>query len=161
MSAPALEYTTTCRICGKDVARAPSLDIPLVGQPGKRAEKLLAVLLKHLTNHHLQDFQLGQGLQHEFQAFCVLNAFAFADPCVMPRLELTRASVFAAVRKNTLQDSALENITAGFGLDPDDAAKVNEALRAVRDVCCELGQYAPKVPEAASRLVIPSTKAAN
>jgi hypothetical protein len=132
------------------------LDIPLIGNPGKRAEKLLAVLVKHLTHHHLEQFQKGQGLWNEFQAFCVLNAFAFADPSIMPRLELTRASVFASVRKNTIQDSALEHIIAGFGLDPEDADKVIAAMKAVRDACCELGPYAPKVPEQPAQIVTPA-----
>jgi hypothetical protein len=145
MSAPALEYTTTCRICGKDVARSVSLDIPLIGNPGKRAEKLLAVLLKHLTNHHPADLKLALALHWEFYAFCILNSFAFADPSVMPRLELTRASVFAAVRKNTVTDEMLEQLMPD--IDALALPAVLTALKAVRDVCCELGQYAPNVPE--------------
>lgn len=150
---PALEFTTTCRLCHKDVARAVSLEIPLVGNPGKRAEKLLAILLKHLTSHHLREFQQGQALFQEFQAFCVLTAFDFADPSIMPRLELTRAAIFERVRKNTMADSAIDHVIAGFGLDPEDALKVNQAMKALRDACCEFGEYAPKVPEQATNLV--------
>jgi hypothetical protein len=154
MSAPVVDYAAICRICGKE-ARAVSLNIPIIGHPGERAMKLLAVLSKHLTLHHPKAMQAGTALAQEFQAWCILNAFTFQDPSIMPRLELTRASVFASVRKNTIQDSALEKIVAGFALDPEDAEKVNAAMKAVRDACCELGPYAPKVPEQAAQIVTP------
>jgi hypothetical protein len=145
--APALEYVTSCRICGKDVARSVSLDIPIMGQPGQRAEKLLALLVKHLTAAHLPEFQKGMALLQEFQAFCVLNAFAFGDPSIMPRLELTRASVFASVRKNVITDEAIVKLATELSPDVNgNDPKVIEVMKAVRDACCELGPYAPKIP---------------
>jgi hypothetical protein len=66
---------------------------------------------------------------------------------MMPRLENIRASIFAVVRKNSMSDSSIEHIVAGFGLDPEDAKKVNQAMKALRDACCEFGQFAPKAPD--------------
>jgi hypothetical protein len=128
-----------------------------MGQPGQRAEKLLALLVKHLTAAHFPEFQKGMALLQEFQAFCVLNAFAFQDPSIMPRLELTRASVFASVRKNVVTDESIGKLVTGLALElpAEDPKKIGadsieaciEAMKTLRDACCELGRYAPTVPE--------------
>jgi hypothetical protein len=112
----------------------------------------MKVLLKHLATHHTRELAEGAALLNEFQAFRILSAFEYEDASMEPRLENIRAAIFAIVRKNGFVDSALEHVVAGFGLDPEDAAKVNEALRAVRDACCELGEFAPRVP-AESKIV--------
>lgn len=140
-------YRTSCKLCRRDVAESPALDIPIIGQPGKKAEELMKVLVKHLTKHHAKEFQEGAALLAEFPPFLILSAFNYEDPTMPPRLENIRAAIFAIVRKNSMTDASLEHIVAGFGLDPDDAAKVNQAMKAVRDACCEFGQFAPKVPE--------------
>ncbi|HUD73522.1 MAG TPA: hypothetical protein VMQ76_00510, partial [Terracidiphilus sp.] len=50
------KYVTTCRLCRKEIAKAPSLDLPVLGQPGKRMNDLMQVLTKHLGKHHAQEF---------------------------------------------------------------------------------------------------------
>ena len=35
------KYTTTCRLCHKEIAKAPALDIPVVGHPNKRMTDLM------------------------------------------------------------------------------------------------------------------------
>ena len=147
-------YRTTCNLCHKAVAESPALEIPIIGDPGKRTQELLNVLMKHLTKHHAEPLQKGAALAAEFTPFLILSAFSFEDPSIVPRLENIRAAIFAHVRKNSFTDASLEHIVAGFGLDPDDAVKVNEAMRAVRDACCEFGQFAPQIP-APSPLVTP------
>lgn len=142
-----MKFFTACKICGKKVAESPALNIPIVGEPGKPVQDLLKVLLKHLTLHHTQELMEGAALFSEFQAFRILSAFEFEDPSMPPRLERIRAVMFQMVRKNGFNDGALEHMVAGFGLDPDDARKVNEAFRVIRDCCCELGQFAPGIPE--------------
>lgn len=141
------KYTTTCKLCRQKVAEAPALDIPIVGDPGKRGKKLMQVLTTHLGTHHPQEFAQGAALLDETLSFLVLAAFQHEDPSVDPRIEAIRAQLFARVRKNTLADSMLEHIVAGFGLDPEDAQKVNEAMRSIRDACCEFGEFAPRVPQ--------------
>jgi hypothetical protein len=140
-------YLTTCKLCAKRVAESPSLDIPIIGAPGKGVQELMQILVKHLTKHHAEEFQKGAALVAEFKPFLILSAFHFEDPTMDPRLEIIRAAIFAVVRKNTLSDASLEHIVKGFGLDPDDAQKVNEAMKSVRDACCEFGPFAPKLPE--------------
>jgi len=139
-------YVTTCKLCRRAVAESPALEIPIIGHPGKRVEDLLKVLLKHLTKHHAAELMEGAALLNEFQAFRILSAFDYEDPTMTPRLENIRAAIFALVRKNGFTDASIQHIVAGFGLDPEDAAKVNEAMRTVRDACCEFGQWAPKIP---------------
>jgi hypothetical protein len=138
------KYVTTCRLCRTAVAKAPALEIPTVGAPGKRFNDLITVLTKHLVKHHAQEFKEGAALLDEILYFLVLTAFEHEDPSVDPKIEAIRAHVFQKVRKNSFADAMLDHIVAGFGLDPDDADKVNQAMRAVRDACCEFGQYAPQ-----------------
>lgn len=144
---PITKFTTSCKLCHKKIAESPALNIPVIGHPGKPVEDLLKVLLKHLTIHHTAELMEGAALFNEFQAFRILSAFDFEDPSMAPRLERIRAVMFTLVRKNGFADGALEHLVAGFGLDPDDAKKVNEAMRTIRDCCCELGQFAPAIPE--------------
>ena len=137
------KYTTTCRLCRKEVAKAPALEIPVVGQPNKRMTDLMQVLTKHLGKHHSQEFQQGAALLDETLAFLVLSAYDHEDPSIGPRFEAIRAQLFRRVRKNTMEDNMIEHVVAGFGLDPDDASKVNQAMKSLRDACCELGTFAP------------------
>jgi hypothetical protein len=137
------KYTTTCRLCRKEVAKAPALDIPVVGQPGKRLNELIAVLIKHLLKHHGQDLERGARIVDEVRAFLVLTAYDHEDPVAPKMIEDIRAQLFQRVRKNTMEDAMIEHVVAGFGLDPDDADKVNQAMKSLRDACCELGTFAP------------------
>jgi hypothetical protein len=150
------KYTTTCKLCRRAVAESPSLDIPVIGDPGKRAGELMTVLLKHLMKYHAKELKAGadfaKAVGRELPAFMIMHAFIHEDPSVGPRLESTRVSLFAMMRKNSMTDASLEHIVAGFGLDPDDARKVNEAMKAVRDACCEFGEFAPKTAES-SKLI--------
>ena len=138
------KYTTTCRLCRKEVAKAPSLEVPVVGQPGKRMKDLQTILTKHLGTHHLQDFQSGAALLDDVMEFLVFSAFDHEDPSIDPRVEAIRARIFAKVRKNTMADNMIDHVVASMGLDPSDAVKVNQAMKAIRDACCEFGEYAPK-----------------
>ena len=137
------KYVTTCRLCRKEVAKAPALDLPVVGQPGKRMNDLMQVLTKHLGKHHAHEFKEGAALLDDTLAFLVLTAYDHEDPSVDPRIEAIRARVFQKVRKNTMEDNMIEHVIATFGLDPDDAVKVNQAMKSLRDACCELGAFAP------------------
>lgn len=141
------KYATTCRLCRKRVAEAPALELPIVGNPGKRLNDFKTVLTKHLAKHHLEDFQAGAALLDETLEFLVLTAYDHQDPSVDPRVEAIRARIFQKVRKNTMADSMIEHIVASIGLDPGDAMKVNGAMKALRDACCEFGQFAPKSAE--------------
>ena len=149
MSAPLIasvtgKYRTTCRLCGKDVAESSPLEIPLVGKPGDKADALFPILYRHLTKRHPEECKPGIALSAEIPVFFVLAAFTSEDPSLTARLEQTRASIFAVVRKNTIADATIEHLVAQFGLDAEAAAKVNEAMRELRNACCELGPYAPK-----------------
>ncbi len=145
------KYTTTCKLCRRAVAESPSLDIPVIGDPGKRAAELMTVLVKHLMKYHAKELKAGadfaKAIAQELPAFMIMHAFIHEDPSVAPRLENIRAPLFAMMRKNSMTNASLEHIVAGFGLDPDDATKVNEAMKAVRDACCEFGEFAPKTLE--------------
>jgi hypothetical protein len=153
----AVMHTTTCKLCKKAIARMPALDIPVIGDPGRKAAELMKVLYKHLSNHHPEQLQegaqLAARLQQEIPAFLILAAFQHEDPSMVSRMEGIRSIIFQLSRKNTMTDASLQHIIAGFGLDPDDESKVNEAFRALRDVLCEIGPFAPKIPQ--DSLIIP------
>ena len=140
------KYTTTCRLCRKEVAKAPALDLPIVGQPGKRMTDLMQVLTKHLGKHHAEEFQQGAALLDETLSFLVLTAYDHEDPSIDPRVEAIRARIFQKVRKNSMPDARIEHVVATFGLDPEDADNVNRAMKQLRDACCEFGEYAPANP---------------
>jgi hypothetical protein len=65
--------------------------------------------------------------------------------------------VFISVRRNTFADDALAYTASLLGSTPDQTAEIAKALRAVRDACCEFGQYAPQNgnPPALSALITP------
>ncbi len=114
---------------------------------------------KHLAKYHPEQFAQGTAFLDEVLSFLVFSAFHCQDPSVSPRLERIRAAIFAQVRKNTLEDSMLRHITAGFGLDPQQERDVNQALQAVRDACCEFGPHAPAgniSPAEPSPLIVPA-----
>lgn len=145
-------YVTTCKLCRRDVAETPALEIPIIGDPGKKAQELMTILVKHLARYHAKELKEGadfaNAVGRELPAFMIMHAFKHEDPSVAPRLENIRAPLFAMMRKNSMTDASLEHIVAGFGLDSEDAAKVNQAMKAVRDACCEFGEFAPKTPQA-------------
>ncbi len=144
-----------CKLCqGRRGIEHPPLNIPTVGEPGKETQDLMKAALQHLAKYHAEELGKGIALQQEFQAFRILSVFEYEDPGIVPRLELIRAAVFDIVRKNSMSDDNLKYIISGIGLDADDACKVLEVFKAVRDACCELGKFAPKVPEE-SRILTP------
>lgn len=147
-------FTTTCKLCHRRVAEAPALEIPIIGNPGHRAEQLTKILVKHLTKHHAEKFQEGAALMAEMPAFLILSAFHFEDPTMPPRLENIRAAIFAIVQKNTLTDDSLLTIAANLGLDPEDTARVHQAMKHVRDACCEFGSFAAKLPAESKILAV-------
>jgi hypothetical protein len=140
--ATALKYYTTCRLCHKRIAETDPLEIPLIGHPGRKVEKLMPILLRHLTKHHQPEFQRGVELAKEVTPFLILSAFDYEDPSVLPRLESIRAQIFAVVRKNSITDDSLRYLVSELGLSEEDAAKVLGVLTAVRNACCEVGEFA-------------------
>jgi len=160
----AQQFEARCRFCkdpedasrGKLIATTVGLNIPVIGEPGKLTQDYMGCLYRHLAKRHQDKLNYGGGIVAEMQAFLVLCAFEHDDPSIQPRLERIRAMLFSLVRKNTIADSMLEHIVAELGLDPDDAQKVNAAMRAIRDACCELGQHAAQIPDEARRVIIPT-----
>jgi hypothetical protein len=140
------KYRTTCRLCGKAVAESGPLEMPIIGNPGDKAAALTTILYRHLSRHHKDELIQGSALASEVPPFFILAAFQSEDPTLTARVEQVRAAIFALVRKNSMQDSMIEHIVATIGLDPDDAKKVAEAMRALRDACCEMGTFAPSTP---------------
>lgn len=145
-------YTTTCRLCNLKISKPP-LELPIIGRATKPAEELFKVLIKHLALKHPEEFAQGAVLAAEVPAFFTLAAFHSEDPSLTARIENVRAGIFALVRKNSMQDAMVEHIVASLGLDPQDAAKVNEAMKALRDACCEFGQFAPNTPNLPKSLI--------
>lgn len=145
------KYTTTCRLCQKPIARSA----PIEPQTGKRdlgrERALLEKMLGHLIARHNSEFQRGveqsklmEELAKEYKPFLILGAFDCDDPNVSQRLEQIRAAIFISVRRNAVSDGVIEHNVASLGLDPDDAVKVNQAMKGLRDACCEFGQFAPQ-----------------
>jgi hypothetical protein len=159
MSAPLIvgkagRYQTTCRLCDRPIAESDPLDIPLIGDPGKKAGQITAVMVRHMTKYHLDAFKMGAAIAQEISTFPLLAAFNSEDPTFTARAEQTRASIFALVRKNTMTDAHIDHLVTSFGLDPEAARQVTQGMRALRDACCELGQFAPSLPPEVRSLLL-------
>lgn len=144
---PSGKNVITCNLCQQRIVEAPPLNIPATGQLPKSASKIQDLLQKHLMKHHEKEVMQAIAIAQGFLPFLVWNAFTHEDPSVPPMVEAIRAPLFAMVRKNSFTDKSLQHIVAGFGLDPDDAAKVLQGMIAVRDACCEFNQFGPTAPQ--------------
>ncbi len=151
---PAPLYRTTCKICHRIVTESPPLNVPPVGTISRQAVQLRDILARHLQKHHPGEFEYGAGLSAEFQALILFLAFDCQDPSVVARLEMIRAAVFAWVRKPPISDPVLEQSALNLNLNPADTPKVAAALKAVRDACTELGEFAPQIPKEAEKLIV-------
>lgn len=140
-------HTITCKLCAKQIAHHPALEIPLTGPLGPKAEKLEKLLQKHLYEEHQEQVMHAATIARGFIPFLVWNAFDTPDPSVAPRLEIIRAPIFGMVRKNSFSDEALQDLTARLELNKEEADRVYIALRMVRDACTEAGSFAPQMPE--------------
>ncbi len=137
----------TCSLCYRRILEAPPLNVPLDGDLSKAALKVQDKLLDHLKQFHQQEVMQAVGIAQGFLPFLIWNAFRHEDESIPPMLEAIRRPIFAMVRKTTLSDESLQHIVATLGLDPDDAKKTFEAMKAVHDACCELNQQTPQPVE--------------
>ena len=144
------KYTTTCRLCQKAIARSEPIETSTGERNAGREKALVSKMLGHLMARHNPEFQRGveqaalmEELAKEYKPFLILGAFDCDDPNVSQRLEGIRAAIFASVRKNVVSDAIIEHNLTTLGLNPEDAVKVNQAMKSLRDACCELGTFAP------------------
>ena len=142
------KYVIKCRLCSKNVAESPALELPIIGHPGEKIEKLMQVLGKHLAKHHSEEFQRGIVIYQDFLRWLVLDPFEYEDASIAPRLENIRAALFQQLRKNSFTDEALATLAASIvGVDQSKVDQVLSALKLVRDACCEMGSYAPAIQQ--------------
>jgi hypothetical protein len=150
---PLPTYATECLLCHRK-QQNPPLNIPLVGKPGKHVEEFLKKLLVHVGAKHTKEMELGGQLLQQYQAFLLLSQFESEDPSVQQLLEMIRAQVFMRSRRNVPTDADLETLAANCTFETErDYKKAYDAMRAIRDLCCELGAAAPKFPEEAKVIV--------
>src|SRR5512143_3573528 len=96
---PEPRYTAVCRVCHQTVTEYPPLDIPIIGQPNAKAEKVLMIMGTHIAKKHPEQFGAGISMVKDFQAFLVVSQFVVDDPSMQRRFELIRAGVQALSRK--------------------------------------------------------------
>ena len=148
-------YQAKCRICGKVVAEFPVLEIPVIGHPNEKAQKVLTILGTHIATRHHEQFVAGGQLVADFQAFLVMSQFETQDPTIGARAETIRAGLQALTRKYMLSDQHIEQaIVALDSQNQLNTETVGALIRQLRDVLTEQGQYAPKLETPQSTLVV-------
>ena len=141
------KYQAKCRECGKLVVEFPILDIPIIGQPDEKAKKVMSAMATHIGTKHPEKLAAGMALVQDFQAFLILSQFETGDPSITARFETIRAGMQALTRKYTLSDGQIQTLLVELeSANQFNVATVAQAMRKLRDVLTEQGEYAPKVP---------------
>jgi hypothetical protein len=122
-----------CKLCGEVIGNGLLAAVPILDR-----------MASHLSTQHADEFAKGQSLYTAFPGFLVCCAFEIHDPKVLQNQETVRAALFALTRKNGVSDDSLLTLVASLGLGPEDAKKVYEAMKALRNACCEFGEWAPQ-----------------
>lgn len=144
MSAATIPATlkTECLIC-----HGVQQNQPINLRSERTVSDFLERLLKHIGMKHSAELMRGKEMLAQYQTYLILSTFASDDPSVQAVLEGIRADVFQRCRKHTPTDDDLEIIASRceFSTDKDRAAGL-AAMKALRDLCCEVGPHAPKLP---------------
>ena len=143
MSAPAMTtYKTECLLC-HGVQHNPPLNIePDKQQQPRAVTEFIEKLLRHIGKRHLPELTQGKNLLAQYQVFLILSQFESEDPSVQAVLNGMRADIFQRCRKNIPTDMDLEILLARCETRDD----YYQAMRALRDLCCETGPHAPQLP---------------
>lgn len=149
------KYRAQCRICGKEIARFPVLDIPIIGQPGEKAKKVMKILGAHIATKHTEQFAAGMAMIQDFQAFLILSQFEVSDPTIRQRFEAIRAGMQMLTRKFTMSDQHISDaVTALDSANQLTPENVKLFVREVRDILTEQEKHGPQIEQAQSNLVI-------
>ncbi len=151
---PRAFLSTRCRLCRKEIAQAPALNIPLIGQPDFQAMQYLNLLKKHVDKRHPDKAEAWGEALREFGGMLMLSVFECEDPSVNARADLIR-SVFVNQFASRTPDANIVDVVARLELDPEKHTQVVKLICGLRDLWTERGQYAPKVGESESLLVTP------
>ena len=153
MKNPVPEYSTECLICHKP-QMFPAMSIPILGEPGAKERDYIMRLLKHVGQKHTEEFRQGLALVQQFQSFLALSQFRSDDPEVQKVFEAWRADFFRRARKNVPSDANLDELANALQFDTqENYEKAMRGMRAIRDLCCELGECAPRALEDAAPMV--------
>src|SRR5919108_3442086 len=125
-----------------------ALNIPIIGEAGNNAQKVIEKMGKHLYDKHREVFAQGLALVGDFQSFLIASQFTCTDMRMLARIEFVRAGMQVLTRKNVIGDRAIEE--AVIALDSKNQPTANTVialLKEFRDVLSEQGKHAPQVPD--------------
>ncbi len=150
MITPPAGYSTTCRICGKEITRViHPLDVPLEGQPDYRTLQYLSLLSKHISKRHPEQQEGIEASATEYGAMLLVACFTIEDPSPTARAMLVQDAIvnqFAPriddAELDRMLDRAMSANQSGEKILHQDQAAL--MLRALRDLLTCRGRYAPK-----------------
>jgi len=149
-----LEYSTECQLCHKVRKHKPT-SIPLNGTLGTYETGLLRDFTAHVATKHRKQLETGVVLIQQYQTFLLLTQYKSTDPQIERVIESMRADIFRRCRKNVPSDEDLKMVAERCNFpDEETATKAWQAMRAIRDLCCELGAAAPNFEE--SKIIVPA-----
>lgn len=106
--------------------------------------QFVMALSAHLTDKHRPEIDaMSVGIQ-DFVGLQTLNHFETTDPSVEARIERVRYMLHKNTRKIFFTDAAITDIVERMELEEDQAATVAAAMREMRDVYEESGNWAPE-----------------
>lgn len=154
---PTLEYLTTCRLCGKEIAKAPPLDVPSEGTPSYAAFQYLQLLERHLKRRHPEQARNLDGAAIDFGAMLLTSCYQIADASVTRRADLVRdVFINQFARQVTIEElDKLVRQTLDLGIEDHD--KALKLVSELRDLFTCRGQYHPQkqAPAEAPLILVP------
>lgn len=152
-------FSTSCKICRKEIAQAPALNMPLTGLPDIAGLQYLQLLSKHMNKRHSDHAHAFEGAVQEFGAMLLTTKYEIEDPSVTKRAELIR-SVFVSQFAFHSTDEEIAALVARFaedarfGMPESTAAQLTELICELRDLWTCRGKYAPKTDDAEPKLIV-------
>ena len=129
---------TTCKHCQKRFEIPLSLNVPAIGQQvDAKAMKVVEAFMKHLQKEHPDQIARSMAAGQDMMALSVLLNFEHENQSVTRWMEQARSAFFRVNQKRTIPDAMLEDRIARLALNQQDAAKVLDLCRQLRDFLTE------------------------
>lgn len=133
-----LRTITECLLCDKQFD-VPVLPVPDIGQPvNEQTLKVVQAFAKHLEKKHPERLAFAQTLSMGVMGVEILKNFQHADAGLLSGLEQTRIALYQMNQRREINDATLLDRIARLELGSEDATKVFDLARQLRDFLTEV-----------------------